>query len=307
MKITKTKVHGKGGHNSEVPGGELETSPSPSLSDTDESDLGTLSQWQLIRVRFARHRLALLGFQVLIVLYFVAVFAEFFAPTTKAWRDTDFIYCPPQLPKFNLKHGLYVQPLKREVDPITLRSYYVKDERSAIPLGFFVKGEPYELWGLFPMNRHFMGMDSSFDEGGETGHPRSFFFLGADRYGHDIFSRDHLRIPYQPFHWNRFIFITFILGVFIGGISGYLSGKVDTLIQRVIEIINSFPQLPMWLALAAVMPAEWSALGTYFAITIVLSLLNWTGLARVVRGKILALREEDYAIAARLIGPATGA
>ena len=256
--------HEKSGEKPDGRSPERPTDSPPANSGSGESGLGTLSQWQLIRVRFARHRLALVGFQVLCVLYFVAVFAEFFAPTTKAWRDTDFIYCPPQIPKFNLREGFYVHPLERQVDPITLRSYYTIDRNAFVPLGFFVRGEPYGLWGLIPMDRHFIGVKQNAEAGGKADYPAQFFFLGADRYGHDIFSRTIYGSRISLSIGIVSILITFVLGILIGGISGYLSGKVDTVIQRAIEIINAFPQLPMWLALAAVMPADWSALGTHF-------------------------------------------
>lgn len=278
---------------------------------TSEKDNGplveTLSQWQLIRRRFARHRLATASFFLLLVLYASALFAEFFAPYPSQWKDMDYAYCPPQPVQFSFHHGLYVHALKRQVDPVTFRTTYYEDSSDIVRLGFLVKGEPYKLWGLVPWDRHFIGAK-------ETGKARTgtgidakrtvprFFMLGADKYGHDVFSRIIYGARISLSVGLVAIFVTFIIGVTIGGVSGYLGGATDTFIQRAIEIINSFPHLPLWLALAAVLPSDWSSLRIYFAITIVLSLLNWTGLARVVRGKILSLREEDYATAARLLG-----
>jgi peptide/nickel transport system permease protein len=230
-------------------------------------------------------------------------------------------YCPPQPPRWSWSHGLHVYAVKRHVDPVTFQKAYVEDRRDVIPLGFFVRGEPYELWNLIPMERRFSGVDR------EAYHPPvivpdvtvpgeyrerieqmapTFYLLGADKYGRDIFSR--------ILHGSRIslsigivaIVVTFFLGVTIGGISGYVGGALDNFIQRSIEIINSFPRLPLWLALGAVMPDDWSPVKVYFGITLVLSLLGWTGLARVVRGKLLSLREEDYAVAARLIGAGHG-
>jgi len=273
---------------------------SPRDGQPDKTSLAALSQWQLIRLGFAKHKLAVAGLYVLVLLYTVAIFAEFFAPTTSQWRDLDHAYCPPQPVRFDFEHGLYVNALVCHVDPITFRKSYVEDANSPSPLSFFVKGEPYHLWNLIPMERHFLGV------GVDEGRSATFYALGADKYGRDILSRIIYgsRISLSV----GLIGITFIffLGMTIGGISGYVGGATDTVIQRGIEIINSLPQLPMWLALAAVMPTDWSPLRIYFAITIVLSMLGWTRLARVVRGKILSLREEDYAMAARLIGASHG-
>ncbi len=268
-------------------------------SQLGESDLGSLSQWQLIRIRFAKHRMALYSLYVILALYGIALFAEFFAPTTKQWNDIDFIFCPPQLPRFSFEHGFYVVALEKQKDPITLRRYFTKDPDHIIPLGFLVKGEPYELCGLVPMERHFFGLKHHAE--GET-----FCFLGADKFGQDVFSRIIYGSRISLSIGLVSIIATFILGIVVGGISGYIGGRVDNLIQRFIEIVNSFPQIPLWLILAAILPADWSPLRMYFAITIVLSLLTWTGLARVVRGKLLSLREEDYAVAALLIGAGHG-
>jgi len=174
--------------------------------------------------------------------------------------------------------------------------------RSAvIPLGFFVRGEPYLLWGTFAAERHFFGVKRPVVPPADVVVP-TFFFPGADAIGRDSFRR-LIHGPAVSLSVGLVaIAVTFVLGVTIGGISGYFGGVTDTLIQRLIEIVNAFPQIPLWLAFGAVLPADWPPLSTYFAITLVLSLLGWTGLARVVRGKILALREEDYATAARLLG-----
>jgi peptide/nickel transport system permease protein len=271
--------------------------------NTDRASLAALSQWQLIRMGFAKHKLAVVGLYILAGMYLVAIFAEFFAPTTATWRNLDHPYCPPQPVRFNLSDGLHVRALRCQVDPITFRKTYVEDANDSIPLSFFVKGEPYHLWNLIPMQRHFLGANNEVRsvEKGAT-----FYALGADKYGRDILSRMIYGSRISLSVGLIGITFIFVMGMTIGGVSGYVGGATDTVIQRAIEIINSLPQLPMWLALAAVMPSDWSPLRIYFAITIVLSMFGWTRLARVVRGKILALREEDYAMAARLVGAGHG-
>lgn len=261
--------------------------------------LGTLTQWQLIQRRFARHKLAVHSLRFLIVLYTVALFAEFFAPYAPQWRSLDHMYCPPQLPRLSLRDGLYVYPMRLAVDPVSFRKCYVEDRATKVPLAFLARGPAYQLWGLIPMDRHFLGIRQ-----GPGGPPdgATFFFLGGDKCGRDLFSRILYGARVSLSVGLVGVFLAFSLGVTIGGISGYVGGRVDLVIQRGIEIINAFPRLPLWLALGAAMPPDWSPLSVYFGITVVLSLMGWTGLARVVRGKILSLRDEDYAVAARLLG-----
>jgi len=269
-------------------------------------DVGTMGQWDLIVLRFRRHRLASLSLALLGGLYFIAAFAGFFSTSDPFEKDTRFLFAPPAFPSFSLSRGFYVHPMVRHADPVTQRSYYTLDESKILPLGFFVKGYPYRLAGLFPSTTHFFGVDASRYEAlngvPPTGELPRFLLLGGDKFGRDIFSRVLYGARISLSIGLVAIVISFVLGVSVGGISGYFGGRIDNLIQRVIEIINAFPKLPLWLALGAALPRSWSNMEVYLGITVILSLMGWTGMARVVRGKILALREEDYAVAARLLG-----
>lgn len=264
---------------------------------------GSLSQWQLIVRRFRRHRLALASLYVLLFLYAMGLMAEFVAPYKPDERHLDQPYAPPQVLRWSRDDGLHVRALATHTDPITFRKSYVETE-VAVPVAWLARGSPVQLWGVLPIERRLLAIDQEAwrSRAPPGGVQPTFFLLGADKYGRDLFSR--------AVHGARVslsvglvgIVLTFALGMTIGGISGYMGGRTDNLIQRGIEILQAFPQLPLWIALAAILPGDWSALQVYFAITLLLGLLNWTGLARVVRGKILALRAEDYAVAARLLG-----
>lgn len=284
-----------------------QAAPAPILAPT------SASQWELIWRRFKRHRLAVAALLVMIVMYLTAALAEFVSPYPQQWRDMSHAYCPPQPPRFSLDHGLHVYAVRQVIDPVTLKKSYVEDADTIVPLGLFAEGEPYRLWGFIPCQRHLLGVDREKYEAragtkgtGSKAPVPTFYLLGADRYGQDLFSRVVYGSRISLSVGLVAIFVTFVLGLAIGGLSGYIGGAFDTVIQRVIEILNALPRLPLWLALGAVVPADWPSLWVYVSITIVLSLLAWTDLARVVRGKMLALREEDYAVAARLLGAGHG-
>ncbi len=253
------------------------------------------SQWRLMWWKFLDHRLAVGSLCGLTVVYFITIFYGFFAPNAPNKRDAARSYEPPQRVRLfheGRLHRPFVYPRIQHIDEETLVRRYTNDTAAPLPIRFFAKGDPYRLWGFIPMERHFIGL-----EGGQRWYP-----LGADRLGRDLSSRILYGGVISLSLGMASVFISLFLGVAIGGISGYYGGVIDTVTQRFIEILRSFPHIPVWLALSAALPPQWSQVKVYFAMTIILSFIGWTDLARVVRGKILSLREEDYAVAARVAG-----
>ena len=262
----------------------------------EEEKLFVASQWQLIRWKFFRHKLAMGALAVLSLLYFFSVFAEFTSPYDPYHYDTGYVYCPPTRIHFFDETGAFhlrpfIYKMKVELDMITLLKIYTVDKTEKYPLYFFVKGDPYKLWGLFEGNIHLFG----------TKEGKAFLF-GTDKMGRDMVSRIIYGGRISLSVGLVGIAISFIFGISIGGISGYFGGKADIIIQRIIEFIRSVPRLPLWMALSVALPPYWSIVKVYFGIVIILSLVGWTGLARVVRGKFMSLREEDFVMAASLHG-----
>ena len=261
---------------------------------TDESYF-IASQWTLMRRRFKRHRLAIIGLAVLGALYFVALFAEFFATQDIYRRDSDHLYAPPQRVRFVGEDGLslrpFVYPWRVELDLETFRNRYTPDTSRKTYLRFFARGDEYELWSLFPSRIHLFGVDEG-----------TLFLLGADKFGRDNYSRMLYAARTSLSIGLVGVVITFVLGCALGGVSGFFAGSADMAIQRLIEFMQSIPQIPLWMALSAAVPREWGPLEVYLAITVILSLVSWPGLARVVRGKLLQLREEDFVKAAMIAG-----
>ncbi|HPC78057.1 MAG TPA: ABC transporter permease, partial [bacterium] len=232
---------------------------------------------------------------VIILLYILVLFCEFIAPYEPWRRFEDYKNAPPQIINIYSKgSGLqrpFVYGMKQEFNMETFRRTFVKDTTEKYYLHFFVRGDPYKLWGLFPGNIHLFGSEEG-----------PVFLFGTDELGRDLFSRVVYGARISLTIGLVGVFISFLLGIILGGISGYLGGTFDEIIQRTIDFLMSIPSIPLWMALSAAVPRDWPVTKTYFTITIILSIIGWCGLARVVRGKLLSLREEDFTMAARLAG-----
>lgn len=256
------------------------------------------SQSQLMWWRFRKHKMAMVSGVILIVLYTVGIFAEFFAPYDPHKYDVRYSYAPPQLPQFVDDTGTFhlrpfVYGLKQERDERTMRLVFELDTERRLRLAFFTRGTPYTLWGLFHSETHLIGLEDP---------EEIFFLLGADRMGRDMLSRIIYGTRISMSVGLLGVLVSLVLGIVIGGVSGYYGGTVDNIIQRQIEFIRSIPTIPLWMALSAAVPKDWPPLRVYFVIVVLLSLIGWTSLARVVRGRFLSLRSEDFVMAAKLMG-----
>jgi peptide/nickel transport system permease protein len=248
--------------------------------------------------RFSKHRVALISGIVVILIYVVAAFPEVLAPYPPDVVNARYLYAPPQtLHLFSADGGFRLAPhvfgYKSVVDAAAGRRTFTIDETQPIPVGFFVQGTPYRLFGLIPMDRHLFGPIEA---------DQPMYLLGADRLGGDMLSRVIYGTRISMSIGLVGVTLSLVLGVLLGGMSGFYGGAVDTVIQRVIEFLRSIPTIPLWMGLAAALPTNWPPLRIYFGITIILSLIGWTGLARVVRGRFLAMRSEEFVTAAELDG-----
>lgn len=257
------------------------------------------SQWQIMWWKFRRHKIALVSGVILLVIYASTLVSEIIAPYNLHTRDTHSIYAPPQ--KVHFFHdgkfiGPFVYGYKMRLDLESLKREYTSDPERVQPLRFFCRGDEYAFWGLFEADFHLICPAKD----------GTFFLFGTDRLGRDLFSRIVFGTRISLTVGLLGILVSFLIGITLGGISGYFGGWIDNIIQRFIEMVRAFPELPLWMALSAALPVNWSPVLVYFGITIILGLLDWPGLARAVRSKLLALREEDFATAAVLMGAGPG-
>lgn len=275
---------------------QVETSASSlkqALSTGEE--LYRASQWKLIFWKLRRHKLALAGGIVLVLLYLLALLAPFIAPYEPSLRS-EYLYLAPQHihlfdpDRLGLHPFVYGLEKKRDPETLALRFTEVPDVRYS--LRFFVHGSRYKLWGLFPADVHLFGLD-----GGQQ-----VFLFGTDNLGQDVFSRAVRAASVSLSIGLLGVILSFVLGTILGGVSGYYGGLADTVIQQGITFLSSLPTIPLWMGLSAALPGDWPPTKVYFGLTVILSLVGWTGLARVVRGRMLQLREETFVVAARLAG-----
>jgi len=253
------------------------------------------SQWQLMARKFRKHKLAMVSFVLLGLMYFLATTCEFWAPYNQSTQNKNFLHAPPtriHLFDSNGKfRGPFVYELSGEIDFETFTRVYTENTSEIYPIRLFQRGDTYKFWGIFRTNLHFFGVGDGV-----------LFVFGADGLGRDLFSRVLYGARVSLSIGLLGVFASFILGCVLGGISGYFGGIVDTVIQRIIEFLMSVPKTPLWMALSAAVPAYWAPIKVYFSITLILSIIGWTGLARVVRGKLLELREYDFVMAAKIAG-----
>lgn len=256
------------------------------------------SQLRLTWWKFKKHKLAVVSAIFLLALYFVVTIVEILAPYDLHTRNVDFIHAPPQ--RVRLFHdgnfvGPFVYGRDMTLDMDTLKRNYADNPNKIEKLRFFCSGDDYRFWGLFEGSFHLVCPA----EGGQL------YLMGSDRLGRDVFSRVLYGARVSLTIGLFGVAVSFVLGIVIGGLAGYHGGWFDLIVQRIIEVLQSIPSIPLWMALAAIMPVTWSPMLIYLGITAILGLLDWTGLARAVRSKLLSLREEDYVLAAQLMGART--
>ena len=262
-----------------------------------EQRIAVATQWQLMWWRFRKHKLAAGGSIVLVAFYLVALFADFFAYADPQESDAQRSLMAPQAIHWMDDGSFkpYVYALKGTRDPNTFKRVYVPDTATKIPVRFFGRGEPWHVLGFIPSDRHLLAV-----EGAKAG--ESLFLMGTDMQGRDLWSRLMYATRTSMTIGLVSVALSLVLGVALGGVSGYFGGLIDTVIQRIIEILRSIPTIPLWMGLAASLPNDWDVVQVYFAITIIISLIGWTELARVVRGRFISLKQEDFVMAAELVG-----
>jgi peptide/nickel transport system permease protein len=270
------------------------------FSSVDSKQLAVASQWQLVWWAFKRHRLAMAGLVVTAFLYIIAVAPGFFAINDPSQQNARAAYYPPQLihvvdtaadGSWSIRPYIHPYSLKR--DPQTLAAVYSEDNSRKSYVRFFGEGYEYKLFGLFTTTTHLIASENK---------NQPIFLLGADRLGRCVYSRIMQGAQISLSVGLVGVLLSLTIGILLGGISGYYGGRIDFAVQRVIEFVLSLPSIPIWLALSAALPQDWPATLNYFMITLILSLTGWAQLARVVRGRFLSLRTEEFVMAARLDG-----
>ena len=293
------------------------------IDSSADADFEVASQWRLMWWRFKKHTPAMVSGILILFLYFVAIHADFLATSSPTKSSKDYIYLPPQSVKWfqdgKFSPHTYAIEGKRNMSTFLIEYGPKKDADGnieTIPLQFFTRGYCYKYLGFIRSDIHLLGIDlekykpAEFRQvpdttcGYEIGNYSriGLFTWGSDKLGRDLFSRMIVATRISMSIGLLGVAITLVLGIVIGGISGYYGGIADIIIQRLIEFLNAIPTLPLWMALGAALPLNWPIYRIYFALVVILSLLGWTGMARVVRSKFLSLREEDYVMAARLVG-----
>ena len=281
----------------------VERSPGPARepSESVEDRLFLASQWRLMWVKFRRHKVALVGVGVTALLYLLGAFCEVVAPYDPRERHSSHTFVPPQRVHFyDSEGGLSLRPfvykLDRQIDPRSLRRSYSEDRSQRYYVKLFHRGDPYEWWGLFETDVHLFGVDEE----------ATIFLLGTDRLGRDMLSRILYGARISLSIGLVGVAISLVLGLLFGGVSGYYGGLTDTVVQRAIELLRSFPTIPLWLALSAAVPQKWSQHQVVLLHHRHPVGAGLAGLARVVRGKLLALREEEFVTAALVAGEREG-
>ncbi|MFN8440746.1 MAG: ABC transporter permease [Caldilineaceae bacterium] len=270
----------------------------PQRKQEDAADrISVATQWQLMWWRFRKHRLAMLSAIIILLFYIVVIFADFFAYTDPTKDNANLLLLTPQ--PIHWYDGDTFSPhvfaVTGKRDPKTFKKVYKPDPNQKVAVKFFAKGYEYHILGLIPANRHLIGVENAKVE-------ESLFLLGTDNLGRDVFSRLMVATRLSLTIGLAGVALSLFLGILLGGVSGLYGGVVDNVIQRFIEIVRSVPTIPLWMALAASVPSDWPIERVYFIIVLILGVIGWTTLARVVRGRFLSLRNEDFVTAAELAG-----